>query len=98
MLYQYESDYLFDSSKFDKTFKFTKVSYPDGIKEVMKNLLILKNKGRLPFGQSPPFIALKFTVIFSPQPAIQDRRSKWIRRGSFILSITIRQFRGMNNI
>jgi len=36
MLYQYESDYLFDSSKFDKTFKFTKVSYPDGIKEVMK--------------------------------------------------------------
>jgi nucleoside-diphosphate-sugar epimerase len=36
MLYQYDSDYLFDSSKFDKAFKFNKVTYPDGIKEVMK--------------------------------------------------------------
>ncbi|NVO19398.1 MAG: NAD-dependent epimerase/dehydratase family protein [Bacteroidetes bacterium] len=35
MLYQYDSDYLFDSTKFDKAFKFEKTPYPDGIKTVM---------------------------------------------------------------
>lgn len=32
MLYQNDSDYLFDSSKFDKVFPFEKVSYQEGIK------------------------------------------------------------------
>ena len=33
MLYQNDSDYLFDSSKFDQTFSFEKVSYGKGIRE-----------------------------------------------------------------
>ena len=32
MLYQNEYDYLFDSSKFEKTFNFTPTSYDEGIK------------------------------------------------------------------
>ena len=32
MLYQYESDYLFDSSKFEKAFQFQPTSYEEGIK------------------------------------------------------------------
>lgn len=32
MLYQNDSDYLFDSSKFDKTFKFNTVKYREGIR------------------------------------------------------------------
>jgi nucleoside-diphosphate-sugar epimerase len=32
MLYQYEFDYLFDSSKFEKAYKFQPVSYAEGIK------------------------------------------------------------------
>jgi nucleoside-diphosphate-sugar epimerase len=32
MLYQYEADYLFDSSKFEKAFNFHPVSYGEGIK------------------------------------------------------------------
>ena len=32
MLYQYESDYLFDSSKFEKAYNFHPVSYGEGIK------------------------------------------------------------------
>jgi len=32
MLYQYEYDYLFDSSKFEKTYNFQPVSYEEGIK------------------------------------------------------------------
>jgi nucleoside-diphosphate-sugar epimerase len=35
MLYQYESDYLFDSGKFDKAFKFDKVLYPEGIRNIV---------------------------------------------------------------
>jgi len=31
MLYQYDSDYIFDSGKFDKAFAFNKVLYKDGI-------------------------------------------------------------------
>jgi nucleoside-diphosphate-sugar epimerase len=31
MLYQYEVDYIFDSSKFMKAFHFEPVSYPEGI-------------------------------------------------------------------
>jgi nucleoside-diphosphate-sugar epimerase len=33
MLYQNESEYLFDSSKFDQAFPFKKVTYPEGIKQ-----------------------------------------------------------------
>ncbi len=33
MLYQYDSEYIFDSSKFDKAFAFDKVLYPEGIRE-----------------------------------------------------------------
>ena len=32
MLYQYDSEYLFDCSKFNKAFKFAAISYADGIK------------------------------------------------------------------
>ncbi|MEO6290833.1 MAG: NAD-dependent epimerase/dehydratase family protein [Ginsengibacter sp.] len=31
MLYQYEEDYIFDSSKFEKTFNFTPTTYKEGI-------------------------------------------------------------------
>ena len=31
MLYQYESDYVFDSTKFSKAFVFEPVSYADGV-------------------------------------------------------------------
>ena len=36
MLYQYDSDYIFDSGKFDKAFKFDKVLYADGIRNSVK--------------------------------------------------------------
>jgi nucleoside-diphosphate-sugar epimerase len=36
MLYQYDSDYIFDSGKFDKAFKFNKVLYTDGIRKSLK--------------------------------------------------------------
>ena len=36
MLYQYDSEYLFDSGKFDKAFKFEKVLYPEGIRNSME--------------------------------------------------------------
>ena len=31
MLYQVDSDYLFDSTKFEKAFDFTPISYEEGI-------------------------------------------------------------------
>jgi nucleoside-diphosphate-sugar epimerase len=36
MLYQYDSEYIFDSGKFDKAFKFDKVLYADGIRNSVK--------------------------------------------------------------
>jgi nucleoside-diphosphate-sugar epimerase len=36
MLYQNDSDYLFDSSKFDQAFPFEKVTYPEGIKRTVE--------------------------------------------------------------
>lgn len=36
MLYQYDSDYIFDSGKFDKTFTFDKVLYEEGIRKSVK--------------------------------------------------------------
>ena len=38
MLYQNEHDYLFDSTKFEKTFNFTPTSYQDGIAETVKSM------------------------------------------------------------
>jgi nucleoside-diphosphate-sugar epimerase len=38
MLYQNEYDYLFDSTKFEKTFNFKPTSYPDGIAETVKSM------------------------------------------------------------
>ena len=38
MLYQYENDYLVDSSKFDKAFDFKTTSYEDGIIETIKSM------------------------------------------------------------
>lgn len=35
MMYQYDRDYVFDSSKFEKRFDFRATSYQDGIKEVI---------------------------------------------------------------
>lgn len=36
MLYQYDRDYVFDSSKFVKRFNFTPTPYADGIREIVK--------------------------------------------------------------
>lgn len=38
MLYQNESDYLFDSSKFDKAFDFKATSYEQGFKETVRSM------------------------------------------------------------
>jgi len=38
MLYQNDSDYLFDSSKFDKAFNFKTTSYSQGIRETVKSM------------------------------------------------------------
>jgi nucleoside-diphosphate-sugar epimerase len=38
MLYQNEHDYLFDSTKFEKTFNFMPTSYKDGIAETVKSM------------------------------------------------------------
>jgi hypothetical protein len=38
MLYQNEHDYLFDSTKFEKTFNFTPTSYQDGISATVKSI------------------------------------------------------------
>lgn len=36
MYYQYDRDYVFDSSRFEKRFGFKPASYPQGIKEIVK--------------------------------------------------------------
>lgn len=36
MLYQYDSDYIFDSAKFDKAFTFNKVLYAEGIRNSLR--------------------------------------------------------------
>lgn len=36
MLYQYDRDYIFDSSKFEREFGFTPTKYEDGISEVLR--------------------------------------------------------------
>ena len=36
MLYQYEKDYVFNSAKFDKRFKFETTSYQDGIRAIVE--------------------------------------------------------------
>ncbi len=36
MLYQYDRDYVFDSSKFEKAFGFKPTSYEAGIDEIIK--------------------------------------------------------------
>lgn len=36
MSYQYNRDYFFDSSKFDKRFKFKTTTYPEGVKECVR--------------------------------------------------------------
>jgi nucleoside-diphosphate-sugar epimerase len=38
MLYQYDSDYLFDSSKFDKAFDFKTTTYQQGIQQVAESM------------------------------------------------------------
>ena len=38
MYYQYDHDYIFDSSKFEKAFNFKPTSYKDGINEMAKTL------------------------------------------------------------
>ena len=39
MLYQYDRDYVFDSSKFEKAFNFQPTPYADGIKEIVKQTI-----------------------------------------------------------
>ena len=36
MMYQYERDYFFDSSKFERRFKFTPTTYSEGIKRIVE--------------------------------------------------------------
>lgn len=36
MLYQYDREYVFDSSKFEKEFNYQPTSYNDGIKEIVE--------------------------------------------------------------
>ena len=36
MIYQYDRDYVFDSSKFEKRFDLKPTSYKDGIAEIVK--------------------------------------------------------------
>ena len=36
MMYQYDRDYIFNSTKFDKKFNFKTTTYPDGIKETIE--------------------------------------------------------------
>ena len=36
MMYQYNRDYIFDSSKFEKRFDFKPTPYPEGIKQIVK--------------------------------------------------------------
>jgi len=38
MLYQYEQDYIFDSSKFEKRFGMTATSPGDGVKQMVSSL------------------------------------------------------------
>jgi nucleoside-diphosphate-sugar epimerase len=38
MLYQYDRDYVFDSSKFEKRFGIKPTSYIDGVRETLKTL------------------------------------------------------------
>lgn len=38
MYYQYDHDYHFDSSKFEKTFNFKPASYSDGMKQLAETL------------------------------------------------------------
>jgi nucleoside-diphosphate-sugar epimerase len=38
MLYQYEDDYIFDSSKFEKKFNFTPTPYEQGLEESIKSM------------------------------------------------------------
>jgi hypothetical protein len=38
MLYQYDSDYLFDSSKFENAFEFKATSYNQGIRDTVMSM------------------------------------------------------------
>ena len=38
MYYQYDHDYIFDSTKFEKTFNFKPTSYEEGIKVMSETL------------------------------------------------------------
>ena len=40
MLYQYDRDYVFDSSKFEKAFNFQPTPYAEGIREIVKQGVI----------------------------------------------------------
>ena len=37
MMYQYDRDYFFDSSKFENTFHFRATSYTEGVREIVEN-------------------------------------------------------------
>jgi len=37
MMYQYDRDYFFDSSKFANTFHFRATSYTEGVREIVEN-------------------------------------------------------------
>mgnify|MGYP002628767735 CR=1 FL=1 len=43
MMYQYDRDYIFDSSKYEKRFNINPTSYADGIKAIIKKDYSLKN-------------------------------------------------------
>lgn len=37
MMYQYDRDYFFDSSKFEKRFKFIPTTYAEGVRNTVKS-------------------------------------------------------------
>ena len=39
MMYQYDRDYFFDSSKFEKRFNFKPTTYPEGVKNTIKGIV-----------------------------------------------------------
>ncbi|MBC7387974.1 MAG: NAD-dependent dehydratase, partial [Opitutaceae bacterium] len=40
MMYQYDRDYVFNSTKFDRRFDFKTTTYPDGIKETVEKSIM----------------------------------------------------------
>jgi hypothetical protein len=49
MLYQYESEYLFDSTKFSTAFNFAPTAYEEGIRRVCDTIAAFRKQRALPW-------------------------------------------------